>query len=84
MLLLFILDKYVLSFRATGCKNKYPILDWIKTQTDGIAFSNMMDACTNTYSGSASSNQKERCCGTTYPNCKPISCVLQSQFTEGI
>ena len=43
-----------------------------------------MDHCTLTYSGSATSKQKEKCCGTTYPNCKPKSCVLQSQFIEGI
>ena len=80
---IFISDKYALTFRATGCKNNDPDVDWWKSQADGAAFADMMTLCTLTYSGSASSEQKEKCCGTTYPDCKPSSCVLQTQFTEG-
>ena len=82
--LFFILDKYELTFRATGCRNKDPDVGWWKSQADGAAFADMMTICTSTKSGSASSEQKEKCCGAMYTDCKPNACVLQSQFTEGI
>ena len=83
----FFTDKYKLTFRATGCKNKDPPttqLDYWKSQPDGTVFSDMMSYCTQTFAGSASSEQKEKCCGTSFPNCVPNFCVLQTQFTEGI
>ena len=75
-------NKYVLTFQATGCPNKYPLMDWWKTQTDTSVFTDMLALCTLTRSGVASVRQKQQCCGSK--DCKPTACTKQRQWAVGI
>ena len=57
--------KYVLTFRATGCSNKKPYIQWWKTRSDSRVFFDMFAYCKYVRDGYVLTNQKSQCCGKT-------------------
>ena len=50
---------------------------------DSLVWEEMFNYCDWTKSGSASSVQKEICCGLNNINCVPSSCTLQTRWSVG-
>ena len=69
------------TFRATGCPNPDPVIDYWKTIADGRVFQDMMTYCSLVRNGQADSTQMSQCCGSTA--CVPTSCNMMTNWKEG-
>ena len=72
-----------MTLQATGCPNREPYIEWWKTQTDEIVFSDMLNICILVRDGHATDSQKRECCGENI-RCGPIFCNRQSTWVTGI
>ena len=72
---------YIATFKATGCTNDQPHIEWWKTQTDQTVLNDMFKYCELTKDGSGSGGQKSQCCGSE--DCTVTECVKQTGWTKG-